>query len=233
MRFSRWTRITLALAAGLSLAACARKPGCRPVEVSLYDRPIRVACVGDSITLGAGIQDSQGGRYPSQLAKMLGEKWDVQVFGSGGSTLLKKGDKPYWDQQVFEQALAFKPDVVTIKLGTNDSKPRNWHYQGEFVDNYEEMIHRFQALDPQPIIYLCYPAPAFPGQWGINDQVIREEIIPRINTVARKTKAPVIDLYTALRGHGNLFPDQIHPDVEGSRLIAQQMFECLTGQPAP
>lgn len=31
-------------------------------------------------------------------------------------------------EQKFRDLLAFQPDIVTIKLGTNDSKPWNWRY---------------------------------------------------------------------------------------------------------
>src|SRR5688500_2057324 len=88
---------------------------------------VRVACVGDSITFGSGLKDRQTESYPAQLRAMLEKeqpgKWDVQNFGVSGTTLLKKGDRPYWDQKRFTAAKAFAPDIVVIKLGTNDSKP--------------------------------------------------------------------------------------------------------------
>src|SRR4051794_25029443 len=86
----------------------------------------KLACVGDSITFGAGIQDRDHDSYPAQLGRMLGEAWDVRNFGVSGATMLKKGDKPYDKQKAYRDALAFKPDVVVIMLGTNDSKPQNW-----------------------------------------------------------------------------------------------------------
>lgn len=55
----------------------------------------RVACVGDSITYGAGIADRDRDSYPAQLASMLGDKWVVKNFGHSGATLLKNGDLPY------------------------------------------------------------------------------------------------------------------------------------------
>ena len=59
---------------------------------------IRVACVGDSITFGSGIQDRNTNSYPAQLGRLLGEKWETRNFGVSGATLLKNGDKPYWKQ---------------------------------------------------------------------------------------------------------------------------------------
>ena len=35
--------------------------------------PIRIACVGDSITYGAGIKDRENDNYPVQLGRLLGD----------------------------------------------------------------------------------------------------------------------------------------------------------------
>lgn len=88
--------------------------------------PIKVACVGDSITFGAGIKNREKDSYPAQLQAMLGSGFKVGNFGISARTLLKKGDRPYWKEQIYRDALAFQPDYVIIKLGTNDIKPKNW-----------------------------------------------------------------------------------------------------------
>ena len=80
--------------------------------------PKKVACVGDSITFGAGVKDRGQNSYPVQLGKMLGAKWQVKNYGVNAATLLKKGDKPYWKLAAYQSALKFEPDVVIIKLGT-------------------------------------------------------------------------------------------------------------------
>lgn len=88
-----------------------------------------VACVGDSITYGAGIPNRQHNSYPAQLGRMLQEfdsRWECRNYGVSGATLLRNGDLPYVQQSAYQQARAAAPDVVIIKLGTNDSKPVNW-----------------------------------------------------------------------------------------------------------
>ena len=57
------------------------------------EKGVKVACVGDSITYGAGIKDRKKNSYPAQLQSLLGEGYQVRNFGNSGSTLLKKGDK--------------------------------------------------------------------------------------------------------------------------------------------
>jgi acyl-CoA thioesterase-1 len=194
---------------------------------------LKIACVGDSITYGSGTKDPKSDSYPAQLQKLLGEKYLVSNFGVGGATMLKKGNKPYWKEENFDDAKEVAPDIVVIKLGTNDSKPENWKFKDEFKANLTEMVDQFAALPSHPTIWLCHPVPAFPGNWGIRDQVIHEEIIPMIDAVSKEKKLKVIDLYAALSGKPELFPDTVHPNNAGARLIALEVFRSLTGKPYP
>ncbi len=192
--------------------------------------PKRVACVGDSITFGAAIKDRAKNCYPSQLGRILGEGWNVRNFGVNGATLLKKGDKPYWKQGAFEQAHAFEPEVVIIKLGTNDSKPHNWKHKGDYVADYVGLIESFRKLESNPEVFICYPVPAYPGRWGITNKVMKEEVMPRLDEVARKSGCKVIDLYSALSDKKAMFPDRVHPNAEGARVIAKQVASTLSGK---
>jgi acyl-CoA thioesterase-1 len=194
----------------------------------------KIACVGDSITFGSTLKDREHDSYPAQLQQMLGDQWNVMNFGYSGATLLKKGNRPYWDGRRFAAALDFAPDVVVIKLGTNDSKPDNWKHKDEFHDDLTAMIKRFRGLPSRPTVWLCHPVPAFPGNYGIRDEVIRDEIIPIIDAVAKEQEVKVIDLYAALAGKAELFPDTIHPNTEGAGLIAAEVYKSLTGKsPSP
>ena len=85
---------------------------------------IKVACIGNSITFGHGLKKEE--TYPVQLQNLLGAEWKVENFGVSGRTLLSHGDFPYIKEKAFLNAKEFAPDVVIIKLGTNDAKPQNW-----------------------------------------------------------------------------------------------------------
>ena len=202
----------------------------QPIDPSKYSSQIKVACIGNSITYGSGIADRPRDSYPSQLGRMLGQKWEVRNFGVGGRTLLKKGDYPFWNEEAYAQAKAFLPDVVIIKLGTNDTKPQNWKYSGEFLSDYRTMVKELKALSSHPKIYLCKPVPAYASRWGINDSIIIHGVIPSVEKLSEEEKLPVIDLYTALSGKAALFPDQIHPNPEGAGLMAQTIYKALTGK---
>ena len=77
-------------------------------------KTIRVACVGDSITFGAGIKDRKNNSYPVQLGKILGDGWEVINCGVSARTMLKKGDFPYWNERAFTDVLSFNPNTIII-----------------------------------------------------------------------------------------------------------------------
>jgi acyl-CoA thioesterase I len=187
---------------------------------------VRVACVGNSITEGSEIE--AGKKYPDQLQALLGEKFEVKNLGLGGRTLLKNGDHPYWNEQQFKDVMNWSPRIIVIKLGTNDSKPQNWAHKDEFESDYRAFIQAFKTRIPsKKKIYVCTPVPAFKEAWGISDKVIKEEIIPIIEKVAKEEEVFLIDLYTPLTGKGEFFPDGIHPNAEGAKLIAEAVYNAI------
>lgn len=191
----------------------------------------KVACVGDSITFGAGIKNRGLNNYPAQLGRVLGDKYEVRNFGVNGATMLKKGNKPYWNQGAYKKALAYQPDMVIIKLGTNDSKPGNWAKKADFASNTIEMIQSFRNLKSNPTVWICYPVPAYQERWGISDKTIKNEVLPLVAQAATQTTVKVIDLYKALSDKASLFPDKIHPNAEGAKIIADTIAAVITGKP--
>jgi len=189
--------------------------------------PVRVACVGDSITFGHGIKDRAHDAYPGVLSTMLGPKYDVRNFGVSGSTTMMGTDMPYMNEQAYKDALAFNPRIVTIKLGTNDSKPYNWKESEHFKQDLKTLIESFRSLPSKPQIWLCLPVPAYGHAWSINDSVIYNGVIPYIKEVAQEENLPIIDLNTPLQDKKQYFPDTIHPNEEGQKLIAQTIFEYV------
>jgi len=186
--------------------------------------PIRLACVGDSITAGAGTMNRETQSYPAQLGRMLGEKWHVDNFGVGGATLLKHGDKPYWNLPAFTNALASDPHVVVIMLGTNDSKPRNWRFKDEFVADYKDLIAQFEKLPSKPVVFVCRP-PYVSGTnaFGISNDGVASEI-PMIDVAAKQTGAIIIDNYMVFVRSPALLPDHVHPNEEGAAALARSVY---------
>ena len=189
---------------------------------------VRVACIGNSITFGAGIKNRSRDSYPSVLARMLGDSYWVKNFGVSARTMLNKGDHPYMNELAYKNALAFNPNIVVIKLGTNDSKSFNWKYKADFMKDAQNMINAFKGLPSQPKIYLCYPSKAYLTGDGINDDIISKEIIPMINKLAKKNNLIVIDLHTAMDGMPELFPDRIHPNEKGAQVMAKAVYQSIS-----
>ncbi len=187
----------------------------------------RLACIGDSITYGSGIEEREHNSYPAQLGRMLGEQWDVRNFGLGGRTLLRKGDHPYWKEEALQQAYAFQPTEVVIALGTNDTKPQNWVFKAEFQQDLKDLAQSFLDLESHPRLWLAFPPPAFPGRWGIRERKIRKELIPIIRSTAQELDVPLINFYDAMIHQEALFPDTVHPNAEGAACMARTVYAAL------
>ena len=187
----------------------------------------RIACVGDSITYGYSISNRNRNSYPAQLGEMLGNQWSVRNFGVSGATLLQKGDNPYIKTLGFNLAHEFKPNIVVILLGTNDSKPENWKYKSHYINDYITLINNFKKIGSNPNIWICYPAPVYSKPGSTSDRIIRNELIPMINKIASQTNVKTIDLYTPLSNKQNLFPDSVHPNAEGFKIIAKEVLNSI------
>lgn len=194
---------------------------------------IKIACVGNSITEGAAASDRVRKGYVGQLSTMMGSAYDVRNFGVSGATACRNTYKPYNECDKYEEAKAFLPDIVTIALGTNDSQPRVWN-EGDFAANFEAdliyLCETFESLPSKPKIYLCLPIPIYPNTtWPHQPKVLAEQIIPLIKKVAAAKGYPVIDLYSALSGHEECYPetDKLHPNDAGHKLIAETIFPIL------
>jgi len=183
-------------------------------------KDIKIACIGDSITEGAGIIMQSTNSYPVQLDSILGDGYSVLNCGRSGATMLKESNLPYWNCNEFYNVFAFEPNVIVIKLGTNDSKPFNWSEE-DYTRDLQSMIDTLKSIPTQPKIYLCLPAPAFNHAWGIDDSVIQAGVIPNIQKLALENKLGVIDLNKPLLNHVEVFPDSIHPNEAGARMMAE------------
>ena len=205
-----------------------------PLSLHANDKTkkIRVACIGNSITYGTGIQDRTKDSYPAQLQRMLSDNYIVGNFGRPGATLLKKGHRPYIKQPEYQQAKDFCADIAVFHLGINDTDPRNWpNYRDDFVKDYISLIDTFHAINPK---LRCIVAKMTPiadrhprfisgtSQW-------HEQIQQAIEVVAKITKAELVDFHTPLYPYSYLFPDAIHPNEEGAGMLAKVIYSGITG----
>lgn len=193
---------------------------------------IKVACVGNSITYGTGIEDREHFSYPVQLQKMLGEKYQVGNFGKPGATLLNHGHRPYMQQEEFKEAMAFKGDIAVIHLGINDTDPRNWpNYRDEFVKDYLSLMDSLRSANPKVRFILARMTPIADRhpRFISGTKLWHGEIQEAIQTVARVSGAELIDFHAPLYPYPYLLPDAIHPNPEGAGILAKTVYGGITG----
>jgi len=184
-------------------------------------QPVRIACIGDSITESIKMHN-----YPMQLDSILGPGYNVLNCGRSGATLVKVSKNPIWKCNEFYNAFAFEPNIITVKLGTNDSKPENWNEE-IFLKDLQALVDTLRTIPTNPEIYLCLPVPAYSAAWAISDSVIVNGVIPSIQKIALKNNLSVIDLYEPLDNHAEFFPDGIHPNKDGAKAIAEVLAKYL------
>ena len=193
---------------------------------------IKVACVGNSVTYGYGIENRETNCYPAQLQQMLGDAYEVENFGHSGATLLNKGYRPYTQQEAYQKALRFAGDYVIIHLGLNDTDPRAWpNYRDDFVRDYLSLIESFRKANPKCKVWVCrmtpisHRHPRFKS--GTRDWYWMEQAL--IEEIARIAGATLVDLQEGLYDRPDLLPDALHPNAEGAGILARTVYGALTG----
>ncbi len=188
--------------------------------------PIKVACVGNSITQGPGRDNPNS--YPLQMQALLGDAYQVGNFGVSGRTMLRKGDYPYWNEPQFQQVKDFAPDVLIIMLGTNDSKPQNWQYASEFRQDYLDMIAEFKKTMPvDGKVYVILPVPVTRVNFGITPDVMNNEQRLMLIDIADESGSELIDLFSPFKGKEDLLPDGVHPNTEGLGIMASVIARAI------
>ena len=195
-------------------------------------KTIKVACVGNSITYGYGIENREQNSYPSVLQRLLGKGYKVGNFGHSGATLLSKGHRPYIQQEEYQKALAFAGDLVVIHLGINDTDPRNWpNHRNDFVKDYLTLISSFKKANPKARIVIARMSPLSHRhprfESGTRDW--HAEIQQAIALIAQQTNAQLIDFHEPLYHFPQMLPDAVHPNTQGAAILAQVVFGAITG----
>lgn len=194
-------------------------------------RPIRVACIGDSITAGAGLANPATESYPARLQQRLGDGFQVENFGHSGTcvvltTMRKQWARAFRRNPEHQDALCFEPNIVISNLGINDIMA--WSETGDaFVEDYVTLIDDYRGLHSSPTVLLWSPlAPLFKGQ-RFHGSPHETAIHKAIARVARTTRSAKIDMYDPHRDHPQRFPDHIHPNAAGAEATAGVVFEAL------
>lgn len=194
---------------------------------------IKIACIGDSITEGFGLANSCTDAYPILLGEMLGEGYEVKNFGITGKCVQKEANDPYWKSGRIPKIKEFDPDIIIVKLGTNDSKtpnPLNWKSPEVFKTDYEAFLDEIKNPAKKQTFYLATGAWVKKDAIGITREVMENGVNVCVKEIAKKRGLKIIDFHTLLENHPEWYCDDIHPNEEGAHKMAEFVYKFLTGK---
>ncbi len=204
---------------------------------------VRIACIGNSITFGARVQDPSAESYPAVLHALLqGGGYtghEVKNFGIGGATVIRFGTPNIW--KTVDSMKLYRPDVVVIEVGTNETvgSPRyNWEHIGDFEKDYTAYIKAIKEINPKCIFILCSPLDMVITTAGLlperkNDLSLRRpriwELRKRTRKIAKAEDAYFLDLTKPFEGRSNLMTvsDGVHPNKDGYSYMAKLVFDFM------
>ncbi len=164
-----------------------------------------IVVLGDSLAAGTGARPEES--YPSRIAASLG----CRVINAGvpGNTT---GD----GLARLEPILAAHPWIVVVELGGND-----------FLQHLDRKLTE-SNLDS--IADKCVAAGAIPVVVGVELGLFVDEYDALFRRVARRHHALYVpDLLGGVFGKSHLMSDQIHPNAEGYRIVAERLEAALRG----
>ena len=176
----------------------------------------RIVVLGDSIAAGSGVDISES--FPSLLQQRIQEKkWPYEVVNAGVS-----GDTTAGGVRRMPWLLQRRIDFLIVELGGNDG------LRGISPEETRSNLERIIALarEKYPHVRILLAGMQMPQNMGADYNRKFREIFP---TVAREKKTALIPfLLDGVGGKAELNQaDRIHPNPEGHRLVADNVWSIL------
>ena len=149
--------------------------------------------------------------------------------------MIKRGTRPYDQQDECREALKFRPQLAIIMLGTNDTNKKTWpDHNQDFVADCAELIAKLRAAYPNIQIWVCLPPPLIRdrGKEWDTDAIMSDQVIPKIRTAAKKSKVELIDLNSIFAVGLRFCLTACIRMPDGADLIARTVYESLQKQAA-
>ncbi len=192
--------------------------------------PVKIVCLGDSVT---GVYYHTGGRraYPEMLEIGLQRQFpsaDIRVINAGISGNSTQNGLDRLDRDV----LSHKPHLITISFGLNDVAR---HPIDLFRKNLLELVRRCREAGSQ--VVLCTPNMVI--NTGARPIGKVSEYCDVIRAVAKEQQTPICDQFVAGEQQQKrdawawrlTLSDEIHPNMAGHKLMAEELCRTITGQP--
>ncbi|TWT86145.1 Acetylxylan esterase precursor [Pseudobythopirellula maris] len=198
-------------------------------------QPLRVACVGASLTFGLGLERRREECYPALLQTLLGDGYHVRNFGYCGATASRDSAEPYIKTPSYTAAVRFEPHITVIMLGTNDAQFAHAAARTDTADGLRSLAEEFLAMpgaDPHDgaTVLLGTSSPVLPTVAEIDGEALAHVVRPTVARVASDLGLPLIDLCTPLADRTDDFPDGLHPNAAATRIIAETVHRALQGE---
>jgi acyl-CoA thioesterase I len=180
--------------------------GCQQPMANLNSTGTTVVCFGDSLTAGYGA--TSGHDYPSYLR----EKINLPVINAGISGN-KTGDAL---QRLDRDVLSHNPKLVIIILGANDSFQQV--PEAETVANMEKIIERIKEHGAMVV-------------WAeVQMGVLGDPDIDNFTALAHREHILLIpNILSGIIDKPQYKYDQIHPNSEGYKIIADRIYQNIKG----
>jgi lysophospholipase L1-like esterase len=206
--------------------------------------PLRIVALGDSITNGAGVTEADTFRdiVRRELTERLGAKAEVVNAGVNGDIVTRAIERLKAD------VLDRKPDIVTVMFGGNEAgfyRPETNGFadtprvtRDEFKATLCKVVDRLRTQGITVVLMTCPPMTDRYGgrhldayrKHGINFLV--KDYAQTMRDVAAEKGVELIDVYRSFEQNPSTldyFPDGLHPDARGHRVIADLLVRRLTG----
>jgi acyl-CoA thioesterase-1 len=204
------------LAAGCGRSESGRDAGDAARPVATPDARGVVLCVGTSLTAGYGLDPQQA--WPALVQQQVdkaGLPLRLVNAGVSGETSAGALGRIDW-------LLRQKPRVLLLETGANDAL--RGQDLGALRANLEAILARAKSSSPPPVLVLF--AMEVPPNYGAAYQAELRALYPEVARAAGVTLMPFF--LDGVAGHPELnLPDGIHPNAEGHRRIADNVWRHL------
>jgi acyl-CoA thioesterase-1 len=197
--------VFLALLLLCLLAACGDSPKYQPLP-----RGTVVLAFGDSVTHGTGAKAEED--YPTRLSQRSG--WDVVNAGVPGDTA--RAAKSRIEKLLRE----VEPALVIVELGGNDFLRR--HPDSEVKEDLRTILRAVKQSGAMPVLVSVPALSMFrAGVGSLSDSAIYAELAKEESVLLVK------DVFSGVLSDASLRADQIHPNAEGYRVLADAIATAL------
>lgn len=179
----------------------------------VYHSPIRVVCIGDSITQGTGSTEQGYFSWPAQLQELLGSGYVVFDNARHGCTLES------WQSDWMEPSTALlNADIVICAIGTNDYCG-GWAsfdagtYKADYTA-FMNMIKGYSEVPPRMYV-------SKPPLRDRNAVEAKAAVWKMFDEISSENSWPIVDFLSPLLEEGQNYTDGLHLNNRGYGVMAE------------